>query len=106
MSNYLTNSLTWCYGFNGTSDDISVKETVSLVRNSDGEVMDGYSPISIAGVYKEGETYTAKKFWVITKSYNLIARFETKEAAEAEFNRIIEELKGENNVIVVNSDKK
>lgn len=106
MSNYLTNSLDWCYGINGSTDEISVAEIVSIVRNSDGEVMDGYSPIAVSEFYKEGEIYTAKKIWVIKKSYNIIARFDTKVEAEAEFNRIIEELKSGNNVIVVNSNKK
>lgn len=104
---YLTNVRNYLFGFNGAEqEDIHVQETISLVRDRDGKIIDGYIPIG-ESIYQEDETYTAKRFWVlVTKGYNLIARFDCKEKAEAELKRIVEELKNDSKVIVVKSDIK
>lgn len=94
MNTYLTNSLDFCCGFNGTSEDLIIEERLFLVKE-DGSVCENY------GGYKEGETYTAKKFWVIRKSYRDLARFDTKEKAQAEFDRILKEIGSESKVVVI-----
>lgn len=101
---YLTNVRNYLFGFNGAEqEDIHVQETISLVRDRDGKIIDGYIPIG-ESIYQEDETYTAKRFWALTKNYNLIARFDSKEKAEAELERIVEELKKDSKVILVNGD--
>ncbi len=95
MNTYLTNSLDFCCGFNGAiNDELTIGEKILLVKE-DGSVCETY------GDYEDGKTYTAKKFWVIRKSYRDLARFDTKEKAQAEFDRILKEIGSESKVVVI-----
>lgn len=101
MSFYLASLSNCCCGFGGEpADEISLDEHVLLVKQ-DGTVLDPFSYVMYTNnsSLEEGETYTAKRFWFIKKSYRSLARYDTKEEAEKEFKRILEELSVNNTVV-------
>lgn len=93
---FLANNLCCC-AMGRNDDEVRIMEKVLLVKQ-DGTVVDNSFVYNSIGI-EEGETYIAKKFWVIRKSLTDFARFDTKEEAEKEYNRILKELSESNTII-------
>lgn len=92
MGTYLANN-SCCFDLSAAKEsEISIEERIILVRQ-DGTEVETYSH------FIEGETYTAKRIWIIINYWKEIARFETKEEAEKEYNRILKELSIKNTVV-------
>ena len=76
-----------------SESDIEIQEVKVLIDTESNKILNSYHD------YEENHTYICKKTYELKKGYKTIKTFNKKEEAEEFYNKIVNELRKNNNVI-------